>query len=184
MRDALQTLGWLACVVYSTIPAFWFMIHPFAERWRAQRRSPYRVLVPVWLAMWVGMALITSPWRQVALYRTDLGVDSSCAAVSFAGCISTHGPARTSARNNSAGCRKCMAEIASSGLVTEGIRARVRHPVYLAHLCEMLAWSVGTGLAVCLGTDGVRDGYRSGDDPDGGCGVGEEVWRGIHCLPK
>ena len=34
-------------------------------------------------------------------------------------------------------------------LVTDGIRRRVRHPVYLAHLCEMLAWSVGTGLAVC-----------------------------------
>ena len=34
-------------------------------------------------------------------------------------------------------------------LVTTGIRSRVRHPVYLAHLCEMLAWSVGTGLAVC-----------------------------------
>jgi protein-S-isoprenylcysteine O-methyltransferase Ste14 len=25
----------------------------------------------------------------------------------------------------------------------------VRHPVYLGHLCEMLAWSLGTGLAVC-----------------------------------
>jgi protein-S-isoprenylcysteine O-methyltransferase Ste14 len=36
-------------------------------------------------------------------------------------------------------------------LVTSGIRARVRHPVYLAHLCEMLAWSVGTGLVVCFG---------------------------------
>ena len=36
-------------------------------------------------------------------------------------------------------------------LVTDGIRARVRHPVYLAHLCEMLTWSVGTGLAVCWG---------------------------------
>ncbi len=35
-------------------------------------------------------------------------------------------------------------------LVTTGIRSRVRHPVYLAHLCEMLAWSVGTGLAVCF----------------------------------
>lgn len=34
-------------------------------------------------------------------------------------------------------------------LVTTGIRARVRHPVYLAHLCEMLAWSVGTGVVVC-----------------------------------
>ena len=29
------------------------------------------------------------------------------------------------------------------------MRARVRHPVYLAHLCEMLAWSIGTGLLVC-----------------------------------
>jgi protein-S-isoprenylcysteine O-methyltransferase Ste14 len=34
-------------------------------------------------------------------------------------------------------------------LVTTGIRARVRHPVYLGHLCEMLAWSLATGLAVC-----------------------------------
>jgi len=34
-------------------------------------------------------------------------------------------------------------------LVTTGIRAHVRHPVYLAHLCEMVAWSIGTGLGVC-----------------------------------
>lgn len=34
-------------------------------------------------------------------------------------------------------------------LATAGIRARVRHPVYLGHLCAMLAWSLGTGLAVC-----------------------------------
>ncbi len=36
-------------------------------------------------------------------------------------------------------------------LVISGIRAHVRHPVYLGHLCEMLAWSIGTGLAVCYG---------------------------------
>jgi protein-S-isoprenylcysteine O-methyltransferase Ste14 len=35
--------------------------------------------------------------------------------------------------------------------VTDGIRSQIRHPVYLAHLFEMLAWSVGTGLAVCWG---------------------------------
>jgi protein-S-isoprenylcysteine O-methyltransferase Ste14 len=34
-------------------------------------------------------------------------------------------------------------------LITTGIRARVRHPIYLAHLCEMVAWSGGTGLLVC-----------------------------------
>jgi len=37
----------------------------------------------------------------------------------------------------------------TQALVTNGIRARVRHPVYLGHLCAMLAWSAGTGLAVC-----------------------------------
>jgi methanethiol S-methyltransferase len=35
--------------------------------------------------------------------------------------------------------------------VTAGIRSRVRHPVYLGHLCEMLAWSIGTGLVDCYG---------------------------------
>ena len=36
-------------------------------------------------------------------------------------------------------------------LITTGIRQRVRHPVYLAHLCELLGWSIGTGLLVCYG---------------------------------
>lgn len=40
-------------------------------------------------------------------------------------------------------------------LVITGIRAHVRHPVYLAHLCEMLAWSVGTGLLVCYSLTGL-----------------------------
>ena len=31
-------------------------------------------------------------------------------------------------------------------LVTSGIRARVRHPIYLGHLCEILGWCLGTGL--------------------------------------
>ncbi len=39
-------------------------------------------------------------------------------------------------------------------LATSGIRSRVRHPVYLGHLCEMLAWSFGTGLVVCYSLTG------------------------------
>ena len=35
-------------------------------------------------------------------------------------------------------------------LVTTGIRRRVRHPIYLAHLCELLGWSIGTGLVVVV----------------------------------
>src|ERR1035437_1493885 len=75
MRYWLQLIAWLACVVYSTIPAFWFMIHPFAERWRARhlsyQRSPYMVLLPVWMVMWAVVALVTRLWRSISLYSTD-----------------------------------------------------------------------------------------------------------------
>jgi protein-S-isoprenylcysteine O-methyltransferase Ste14 len=150
MRGVLQTVGWLACVVYSTIPAFWFMIHPFAERWRARRRSPYRVLVPGWVAMWLVMALITSPWRRVALYQTPW---AWIPAVPLFVCGLYLYP--RSGKNFSAKQLGGLPEVHGGNreqrLATQGIRARVRHPVYLAHLCEMLAWSLGTGLTVCWG---------------------------------
>lgn len=34
-------------------------------------------------------------------------------------------------------------------LITSGLHDRVRHPIYLGHFCEMLAWSLGTGLLIC-----------------------------------
>ena len=36
-------------------------------------------------------------------------------------------------------------------LNVSGIRARIRHPMYLGHFCEMLGWSIVTGLSVCYG---------------------------------
>src|SRR5712692_11158968 len=154
MRSWVNTVGWLACVVYSTIPAFWLMIHPFAERWRARRlsyqRSPYLVLLPVWMAMWVVVALVTRPWRGILLYRSDWGWIA--AALLFASGLYVYS---RSGKNFSAKQLGGLPEVHGGNreqrLVTDGIRARVRHPVYLAHLCEMLAWSVGTGLAVCWG---------------------------------
>ena len=163
VRHWLQLIGWLACVVYSTIPAFWLMIHPFAERWRARhlsyqlsyRRSPYSVLLPAWIGMWIAVALITRPWRDILLYQTDWAcADWACGAavLMFAGGFYIYSQ---SGRNFSAKQLGGLPEIHGGNreqrLVTDGIRARVRHPVYLAHLCEMLAWSVGTGLAVCWG---------------------------------
>jgi hypothetical protein len=148
----LQLAGWLACVVYSTIPAFWFMIHPFAERWRARRRSPYLVLLPAWIAMWAIMALVTRPWRHVSFYAG--GWPWVPAAVLFAGGFYLYAKSGKSFSAKQLGGLPELYGEAHGGnrdqrLVTDGIRAHVRHPVYLAHLCEMLAWSVGTGLAVC-----------------------------------
>jgi len=150
MRLWVNTVAWLACVVYSTIPAFWLMIHPFAERWRARRRSPYLLLLPAWVAGWIIVALLTRPWQSFALYRADWTWAWGLAALLFACGLYIYSQ---SGKNFSAKQLGGLPEIhgrnCEQRLVTDGIRSRVRHPVYLAHLCEMLAWSTGTGLAVC-----------------------------------
>lgn len=148
MLAALRTVGWLACVIYSTIPLFWLMIHPRAHRWRERSGSPYKILVPAWILTWVGIGAVTIRWRGIPLYSTGLswipagvlfGIGLLLYRLSGAGFSSTQ----------LYGLPEVICAHREQRLVTTGIRARVRHPVYLAHLCEMLAWSVGTGIVVC-----------------------------------
>jgi protein-S-isoprenylcysteine O-methyltransferase Ste14 len=148
VRLWLQLIGWLACAVYSTIPAFWLMIHPFAERWRARRRSPYLVLLPAWFAMWIMVALASGPWIDVTFYSTVWSWIP--AALLFAAGLFLYAKSgKGFSAKQLGGLPEVHGRNREQRLVTDGIRARVRHPVYLAHLCEMLAWSVGTGLAIC-----------------------------------
>ncbi len=98
--------------------------------------------------MWIGMGVLTGPWRDVTLYSTPWTWVP--AALLFATGFFVY---------SSSGAHFSWAQLGGlpevrtghrdDWLVTAGIRARVRHPVYLGHLCEMLAWSLGTGLAVC-----------------------------------
>lgn len=150
MRGFLHTIGWLACVVYSTIPLFWLMIHPFAARWREQKRSPYRVLVPVWFGMWVTMAALTLPFHNFALYHTNWAWVPAVLLVALGFAIYSRSNRSFTARQL-IGLPELHARNREQHLATGGIRSRIRHPVYAAHLCEMAAWSVGTGLAVCWG---------------------------------
>jgi protein-S-isoprenylcysteine O-methyltransferase Ste14 len=142
------TVGWLACVLYSTVPSFWLMVHPRAHRWRARVRSPFRVLVPAWITMWIGAGALTGPWRKLALYSTPWTWIP--AGLLFATGVTLY--LRSGAHFSLAqlgGLPELRPKDDRHRLVTSGIRARVRHPIYLAHLCEMLAWSLGTGLVVC-----------------------------------
>lgn len=150
MLSWVQIIGWLACAVYSTIPGFWLMIHPFAERWRSRHRSPYRVVVPLWMAMWIVMALLTYPWHRLAIYPTPWPWALAIPLFS-AGFLLYSKSGKNFTAQQLGGLPEIHAAHRDQRLVTEGIRSRVRHPVYLAHLCEMLAWSLGTGLAVCWG---------------------------------
>lgn len=148
MLTLLRTLGWIACVVYSTIPAFWLLIHPKAEFWRSRRRSPFRILLPLWIGMWALMAAITAPWRGVSLYE-NRWTWIPAGALFCAGLALYKLSHSQFSLTQLGGLPEIRPNSAHQRLVTTGIRARVRHPVYLGHLCEMFAWSVGTGLAVC-----------------------------------
>jgi len=148
MSEMLRTTGWIFCVIYSTIPAFWLLIHPRAEYWRSRRRSPYQILLPIWVALWIVVAAITAPWRGVLLYENRWSWIP--AAVLFCCGLLLYKLSHISfTLAQLGGMPEIRREHSQQPLVTTGIRARVRHPVYLAHLCEMFAWSLGTGLAVC-----------------------------------
>ncbi len=149
MLQLFEIIAWLACVIYSTIPLFWLMIHPFSNFWRTRRWNPFALLVPLWIALWIAVALLTSPWHHDRLY--SLSVAWLPAAVLFTTGIWIYRRAGASFSWSQLGG---LPEIrtpkaAQRPLAATGIRAHVRHPIYLGHLCEMLAWSTGSGLVVC-----------------------------------
>ena len=175
----LRTIGWLACIIYSTIPLFWLMVHPRAHRWRASERSPFRVLVPAWIVMWIGVAVITAPWRDLAFY--SLPVAWIPAALLFAAGISLYSNAGAHfSWAQLGGLPEVRAGHHDDRLVTTGIRSRVRHPVYLGHLCEMLAWSVGSGLAVCWLLTAFAIVNRRSYDPHGRRRTRKALWQRIY----
>ena len=148
MRAFLNTLGWIACIIYSTVPAFWLFIHPHADFWRSRRTSPYKILLPLWIAMWLLVAAITARWRTAQLYKTNFTWIPSV-ALFVTGFVIYKLAHHRFTLAQLAGLPELLPGRERQPLVTTGIRAHIRHPVYLAHLCEMLAWSLGSGLAVC-----------------------------------
>ena len=97
--------------------------------------------------MWAAVAAITASWRGVTLYHNRwMWVP---AAVLFCSGLILYKLSHNHFSLAQLGGFPELLPNHSQRLVITGIRAHVRHPIYLGHLCEMLAWSVGTGVAVC-----------------------------------
>src|SRR5579871_1481987 len=111
---------------------------------------PYLLLAPLWAAMWIAVAVVTFRWRTDALYASPWGWLPALGLFAL-GFWLYHRAGADFGLKRLTGVPELHANHAEQSLVTAGIRAHVRHPVYLAHLCEMLAWSAGTGLLVCFG---------------------------------
>ncbi|HVP44777.1 MAG TPA: isoprenylcysteine carboxylmethyltransferase family protein [Terriglobales bacterium] len=145
MRGTLENIGWLLGCVYSTIPAYWLLVHPFADLWR-KRKTSLKHVGWVWPLLWVVAGAVTARWRHQVLYREPWTWIPGVALIATA--MYVYSRARRDFSDDQVlGRSELEPDKHEQRLVTEGIRARVRHPYYLAHLLHLSGWALGTGSA-------------------------------------
>lgn len=142
----LHTVAWLASVIYSTIPCFWLVVHPRARNLGRVHRPLVRAGA-IWFGMWVIMGALTWPWRHVLLYLTPWSWLMAAPLFVLGGAIYVLSFRRFTT-DQVLGRTELHPHKHEQRLVTDGIRQHIRHPLYVAHFCELLAWSIGTGMAV------------------------------------
>lgn len=135
----------LACSVYCTIPLFWLVVHPFIDKWRKRGRRAFSLILPIWAVFIIAAFLAVWPYRAARFYAN--GWCWGPAVLLFAIGLSMYRQAfRGFHRSQVSGLDELEPDRHRQELVTSGIRGRVRHPIYLGHLCEIVGWCVGTGL--------------------------------------
>lgn len=144
---ALHTAAWAFAIVYATIPPLWLIVHGGVERWR--KGSRMRIML-TWPALWLAFGAFTWPWRNVTLYSEPWSWLAALPLFAVGGWIYyvTH---KDFSRGQLIGRAELEPEKAEQRLVSTGLHARVRHPIYLGHLVMMFAWSIGSGLMVPYG---------------------------------
>ena len=145
LRSVIDLLALLVCSVYCTIPSFWLVIHPFVARWRKHGRRAYALILPIWAAFIAAAFLILWPFRFAHFYANWFAW--APAACSFLLGFSIYSAAfKSFHRTQVSGLAELEPNQHRQKLITTGIRSRVRHPIYLGHLCEVLGWCIATGL--------------------------------------
>jgi protein-S-isoprenylcysteine O-methyltransferase Ste14 len=135
-------IAWILAVVYSSIPAFWLLVHPFADFWRRQRQ-PFVFLVPAWILIWIALGTLTHGLVERPLTTTGLPWIRLLAFVPIATGIYFY---RSAGRGFGSVYLSGLAELQPTRheqrLVTTGVHARMRHPIYFAHLCMLTGWAL------------------------------------------
>ncbi len=152
-RAIVDVVALLVCSVYGTIPLFWFVVHPFAQRWRSRGRLAYAFIMPLWGGFIASTSLLMWPFRFAHFYATWFAW--APAALFFLLGFSIYRAAfHKFDRAKVSGLAELEPDRHPQQLITTGIRARVRHPIYLAHLCEIIGWCIGTGLVALYALTG------------------------------
>jgi protein-S-isoprenylcysteine O-methyltransferase Ste14 len=144
------TAAWAIAAVYATIPAYWFAVHPFTAFWQRRRRSPFRVLLPLWIILIAGLMAVSAPWRWLRFY--DLWWTWLVALSFFAAGLGIYARAfRPFGRFRLTGEVQLRPREHPQELITSGLHGRVRHPIYLGHLLNLTGLTLGSGLVVLCG---------------------------------
>ena len=102
-------------------------------------------IVPVWGGFIAIAFLLMWPFRSVHFYANWFAW--APAAIFFLLGFSIYRAAfQRFDRTKVSGLAELEPDRHRQQLITTGIRARVRHPIYLGHLCEIAGWCIGTGL--------------------------------------
>lgn len=130
--------------VYATIPLFWLSVHPVIERWRSSGRRAYMALLPLW--MLYSLIAFGIGWRFRHSHMYVSWVPRAPAILFFLMGFAVYKAATQGfARSKIVGLEELEPDNFSQQLVTQGIRSKVRHPLYLGHFCELFGWALGTG---------------------------------------
>jgi protein-S-isoprenylcysteine O-methyltransferase Ste14 len=150
LRFAIDILALFACSVYCTIPLFWLVVHPFIGSWRKYGRRAYAWILPLW-ACFIAAAFCAC-WRfRLAHFFVNWWAWVPASLLFVLGLWIYRAAFRSFDKVQVSGLAELEPERHTQALITSGIRARVRHPIYLGHLCEVLGWCIGTGLVPLYG---------------------------------
>jgi len=144
LKYILLTFAWGVAVTYATIPVYWFVVHPFAARWRAVRR-PFRFIIPLWFLAFAIAAAATYPFSRTVLYESWPARIAGAVLVLLATATYIAVGRERFTQAQLIGRSEIEAG-QEQRLVVEGMHARVRHPIYLAGLLMLTGWTVGSGL--------------------------------------
>ena len=146
LRSVIDLVAMLACSVYCTIPLFWLALHPFIDRWRKRGRRAYSLILPVWAVFIAAAFLLAWPNRSARFYANWWSTWVPAVFLFWTGFSIYSEAIKGFHHTQLSGVAELEPGRHIQELVTTGIRSRVRHPIYLGHLCEIFGWCIGTGL--------------------------------------
>jgi protein-S-isoprenylcysteine O-methyltransferase Ste14 len=147
MRNAALAIAWIAGVVYASIPTFWLAIHLFAVRWRSRKGKVYPIIGGIWLALIVAIGAATWPRRSETLYNSPWSWVVAAGLFGL-GIFTYRRIGHDFGGDRLIGRSEVQPEKYEQRLITTGMHSRMRHPIYIAHLWMLTAWTVGSGLIV------------------------------------